>query len=442
MSYQFNISDIGLRLIKAYEGYREQERTLPSGARIVGFGHHVEDGKPITLTEEQAEEQLKLDLKPIEDLVNNRVYASMSQSQFDALCSLAFSIGPDAFLSSQVLHSLNKGKVIAAANGFDAWRMGNIEGQIYIVDSLVRRRTAEKALFLRPTQRTARAPRYELVPIEDQDVFELSDEDATPVYVETVAEHTEAYQEDDATMRRSLQAVQPHVIYEDELDLEHEEIVDEFFNEADDLAGQMQEQEIEQDLPSASVTEDSATYEYAEDNTAAETIEYVEQEQSPIAAAAAEVSERLDALIDNDHTGGMDTTEQLPSSFLSEVEETESNVIQLGASTSDPDIIIDELDEDDALREQIARENQYNVDRYNDYVDLSGANKPRALWPFVILFFVGLLSTLMGLGIGLKGSISLLGENGPFITIAAIMIGVLLLTVSSFYLIRAFFKKS
>ena len=114
MSYQFTISDIGLRLIKAYEGYRAEPRTLASGNRVIGFGHAVSSDDMSALSEEDAEATLKSDLAPIEDLINTHVHASMTQSQFDALCSLAFSIGEDAFMSSNILHSMNRGQVIEA----------------------------------------------------------------------------------------------------------------------------------------------------------------------------------------------------------------------------------------------------------------------------------------------------------------------------------------
>jgi lysozyme len=90
MSYQFNISDIGLRLIKAYEGYWPEARPLMTGGQVVGFGHRVESDEALSLTEDEAEEVLKGDLASIEDLINGRVHASMTQSQFDALCSFAF----------------------------------------------------------------------------------------------------------------------------------------------------------------------------------------------------------------------------------------------------------------------------------------------------------------------------------------------------------------
>ena len=41
MGRHLNISDMGLKLIKAYEGYRPVDRTLVSGQRVVGYGHRL-----------------------------------------------------------------------------------------------------------------------------------------------------------------------------------------------------------------------------------------------------------------------------------------------------------------------------------------------------------------------------------------------------------------
>jgi len=62
-------------------------------------------------------------------MINDSVFAPLSQGQFDALCSLAFNIGPKKFLESDVVRALNNGRVLDAANGFDVWRKGEINGQ-------------------------------------------------------------------------------------------------------------------------------------------------------------------------------------------------------------------------------------------------------------------------------------------------------------------------
>jgi len=81
-----------------------------------------------------------------------------------------------------MLRALNNGRPLDAANGFDIWRKSEIDGKIYVVDALMRRRTAEKALFLRPEGRPVSAPTVDLPPIEDETIALLSTEDALPVF--------------------------------------------------------------------------------------------------------------------------------------------------------------------------------------------------------------------------------------------------------------------
>jgi hypothetical protein len=114
----------------------------------------------------EAEEQLLDDLEPIEVLVSEEVHAPLTQGQYDALCSLAFNIGVDAFRQSDILQALNNGRVLDAANGFDLWRKATINGQTYVVDALMRRRTAEKSLFLR-NEPAVPAPSAMLVPQQE-----------------------------------------------------------------------------------------------------------------------------------------------------------------------------------------------------------------------------------------------------------------------------------
>ncbi len=172
MAHKFKISPFGYRLIKAYEGFRAQETTLISGQQIIGYGHRYSlDEEPI-ITKQKAGELLKLDLQPYEDLVNSNIYAPLNQSQFDALVSLAFNIGPRAFIGSTTLSALNNGRPLDAAAGFDEWRKSIIGGKTYVIDALVRRRTAEKALFLKPDTGVVAAPRLDLPPQKDTDYAE------------------------------------------------------------------------------------------------------------------------------------------------------------------------------------------------------------------------------------------------------------------------------
>jgi GH24 family phage-related lysozyme (muramidase) len=145
----YAVSAEGSALIQHYEGFLADPAQLPGGAWVVGHGHvRIGDaGPPVSRAE--AAQLLALDLAPVERLVNALVSAPLTQSQFDALVSFAFSVGADVFACSQVLRRVNSGDFLAAACALDAWRKAEIDGEPEVVDALVRRRAAEKALFLK-----------------------------------------------------------------------------------------------------------------------------------------------------------------------------------------------------------------------------------------------------------------------------------------------------
>jgi GH24 family phage-related lysozyme (muramidase) len=139
----------GLALIQQFEGFRAEPTRLPDGTWVVGYSH-VRVGEPgEALNENEACELLALDVAAYEKLVNARVTQTLNQAQFDALVSFAFSVGAEAFEQSQVLRRINAADYVSAACAIDAWRKADVGGETVIVDSLVRRRAAEKALFLR-----------------------------------------------------------------------------------------------------------------------------------------------------------------------------------------------------------------------------------------------------------------------------------------------------
>jgi len=186
-SHGLILSEIGLKLIKAYEGYRPVDRTLVTGQRVVGYGHRLYDDRPMRLSKADAEKLLKQDLQAFEDMVNENVHAPLTQGQFDALVSFAYNIGPKAFLESDTVRALNNGRPLDAANGLDVWRKSTIDGKTYVVDALMRRRTAEKALFLRTSGVAHPAPAADLPPVKDEALAILSTEDALPVFSQSDA---------------------------------------------------------------------------------------------------------------------------------------------------------------------------------------------------------------------------------------------------------------
>lgn len=148
MTGRMRTSAAGLELIKTFEGLRETAVRLPDGRWTIGHGHVRTAREGLTVTAKDAEALLVQDLKPIENAVSAMIFAPLMQGQFDALVSLAYNISMGQFRESEIVGHLNAGNYLAAANGFDLWRKARLHGRVMVVDALVRRRAAEKALFL------------------------------------------------------------------------------------------------------------------------------------------------------------------------------------------------------------------------------------------------------------------------------------------------------
>jgi len=143
------ISAHGLALIQELEGFQAEPKQLPTGGWVVGYSHVRVTEPGDAVNENDAVELLTQDLAPYENLVNTLVTQPLTQTQYDALVSFAFSVGAEAFGKSQVLRRTNAGDYVSAACAMDAWRKSDVSGELVIIDALVRRRTAEKALFLK-----------------------------------------------------------------------------------------------------------------------------------------------------------------------------------------------------------------------------------------------------------------------------------------------------
>lgn len=430
MGRQFNISDMGLKLIKAYEGYRPVDRTLVSGQRVVGYGHRLLDDKAVMLSKKEAENILKDDLAPFIDMINENVHAPLSQSQFDALVSFAYNIGPKAFLESDTLRALNNGRPLDAANGFDIWRKSEIEGKTYVVDALMRRRTAEKALFLRPEGRALSAPTVDLPPVEDETIALLSTEDALPVFTADEAAGVVAsapYSANRAQLRRRDDGPAGVLTLSE-------------ITSSDDL---YEDEGMDEDLP---VEPDVVE---RDDN-----IETEAERPSLIAAEDEKLKDRLEALIEDVKTDQKSSdTQDWPKSLLEAeetVQNTDENVIPFSIEKEDDfvitpdltgegdDVVIDNLAEDDALRIR-------TEDSASRFIDLNASPEEgvsSSAIPYMIMMFLG--SVLFGGGVAawLKSKGEMFGEYGPILTMCGIFIGGMMLAGALYYAARQSFKHS
>ncbi|WP_341197641.1 lysozyme [Hyphomonas chukchiensis] len=168
MARPMRTSRQGLELIKSFEGFRARAAQLPTGVWIIGYGHTQSARRGLTVNAADAELLLRHhDLLAIEQAIVDRVLAPLNQNEFDALVSFVFNIGVDAFIASDVLAHLNSGDRLQAADALSFWRKGQVEGETRVIDALVRRRAAEKAMFLEHPSGRASVPSALVAPMLD-----------------------------------------------------------------------------------------------------------------------------------------------------------------------------------------------------------------------------------------------------------------------------------
>jgi len=167
-------SRAALDLIASFEGFRARAAKTPDGRWTLGFGHVATAREGLSVSRAEAEDLLRWDLRPVEDMVRQSALTPLNQNQFDALVSFAFNIGISNFTTCDVLRYLNQGQPIAAALAMHAWRRARVNGRILVIDALVRRRAAEAALFLEPLGPRPAAPSSVLSPEIDYTAALLS----------------------------------------------------------------------------------------------------------------------------------------------------------------------------------------------------------------------------------------------------------------------------
>lgn len=130
--------------IKKWEQFRPTAYK-PTRADVwtIAWGHTAGVKQGDTCTTAQGEVWLEADTKTAVDAVNDYVTAKLSQSQFDALCSLCFNIGVANFASSHLCAYVNMENFAAASAEFPKW--DHQHGQV--LEGLLERRLAERAHF-------------------------------------------------------------------------------------------------------------------------------------------------------------------------------------------------------------------------------------------------------------------------------------------------------
>jgi GH24 family phage-related lysozyme (muramidase) len=140
-----NLSQTGLDLIKASEGFKPAVYNDVAGFPTIGYGHKLLPGEsfPNGVTEAQATNILSSDANQAVQAVNRLVTVSLTQGQFDALVDFTYNLGAGALTYSTLLKLLNEGQYDAAGQQLLLW--DHAAGVVSA--GLLTRREAELALW-------------------------------------------------------------------------------------------------------------------------------------------------------------------------------------------------------------------------------------------------------------------------------------------------------
>jgi lysozyme len=144
------ITNKGIDLIKSFEGFSSKPYLCPAKIPTIGYGAtFYPGGKKVTMkdspiTEEKAIELLKSMLIKFEQYVDSYCIDTVTQSQFDALVSFCYNLGPSNLKSSTLLKKVNTDpNDITIEAEFMKWTKAGGK----TLKGLVRRREAEVKLY-------------------------------------------------------------------------------------------------------------------------------------------------------------------------------------------------------------------------------------------------------------------------------------------------------
>jgi len=140
-------SQIGIDLIKHFEGFISKPYLCPAGVATIGYGStKYVDGKKVKLNDKATNENeatllLKNTLTIYENIVNKKVKVQLKQSQFDALVSHTYNTGGSNTLFNLINNEAN-------AESIKKWfETKYISANGKLLKGLVERRKAESKLY-------------------------------------------------------------------------------------------------------------------------------------------------------------------------------------------------------------------------------------------------------------------------------------------------------
>lgn len=141
-SENLRTSQIGINVIKSFEGFRSKTYLDIVKVPTIGYGHTATAKIGMVIDRNEGERLLRYDLVRFENHIHKRVKRPLKQYEFDALSSFCFNLGYRISGELQdAINTSNHQKVYYKMNLYN--RAGG-----RVVNGLVRRRLAESKMYL------------------------------------------------------------------------------------------------------------------------------------------------------------------------------------------------------------------------------------------------------------------------------------------------------
>lgn len=146
------LTQLGLYLIKYFQGLRLKAYLCPANVWTIGYGHTKNVNQGMVISEIEAQRLLLQDLSFFINGVSKATKGVLlTDNQFSALVSLAFNIGMGAFNSSTLLSKLKLSQLHGASQQFKRWnkitKYNNGKAVLSQLRGLTIRRYAQQMLF-------------------------------------------------------------------------------------------------------------------------------------------------------------------------------------------------------------------------------------------------------------------------------------------------------
>ena len=142
---QMTSTQVGVDLIKNFEGFRSKAYLCPAQVWTIGYGSTRGVNEGMVITKYEAELLLIEDMRRFERHVNDRVYRLISWYEFDALVSFSFNLGYR--IKGRLQRFINEGNTQSAMYVLKLYNKARIGGVLTVLPGLVKRRNAEAFLY-------------------------------------------------------------------------------------------------------------------------------------------------------------------------------------------------------------------------------------------------------------------------------------------------------